>query len=599
MTPPNLLTEWARLLIGSLARAGITDAVISPGSRSTPFTWAALNEPKLTTRVIVDERAAGFFAVGHAKMTGAPVLLICTSGSAAANYFPAIVEADRSGTPLVVLTADRPFELQAADAPQTIDQVKLYGSAVRHYFDPGMPDAAPSALVGLRRVAAQAALFARGPVPGPIHINARARQPLEPVEAGDDAGRALAAAVTRLLEQPATSAPAPLLVPPAAALDEVARACARARRGVIVCGPMAPWQAPRPELIADLSLRTGFPILPEATSQLRFTAADPAFEPPVRVASFDALLRSASFRVRFRPDVVLRIGGPPTSTAWRELMERSARATDDDARIAEHVIAPNGWSDPHSTAASMLLCSLEPGVRALLEALPRTSQQDRAWVDFLIAADRAAAEALPPARGFDEAIAVRAILERAPRDAILAVGNSLPVREVDTFSAAAGHPLTVWSQRGANGIDGLIAGAAGAASAARRPTLLLIGDVSVLHDAGGLAVARACEAPLAIVVLDNGGGRIFEQLPLARSGFAREHAHAWLTPPRVDFEALARAFGVAYARGSDLSSTAAALDAALAQPGATLVHVVVDGERTIPAHRDYWADVDRRVAALS
>lgn len=613
MTPASLLTEWARLLIGSLARAGVSEAVISPGSRSTPFTWAALREPGLRCRTIIDERSAAFFAVGQAKMTGVPSLLVCTSGSAAANYFPAIIEAERSGTPLVVLTADRPFELQSADAPQTIDQVKLYGDAVRAFFETGMPDASAGALVGLRRIAAQAVLLARGPVPGPVHVNARARAPLEPVAADDDEARALAAAVDRLLAEPATLAPPPRLLPTADAIRSVARACARARRGVIVCGPMSPWQAPSAATVADLARRTGFPVLAEATSQLRFVERDgtgargTGRTTPARVDGFDALLRSESFRARFRPEVVLRLGGTPTSTAWRDLLERSARPTGDDAPVREHVFAPNGWSDPHATAASMLICSLEPALRALVDALgddaataDDAAADRRAWNDLLAAAGRAAADALgTPRPGFDEGEAVRVLIESLPAGALLGVGNSLPVREVDTFTAPCGRPIAVWSQRGANGIDGLVSGAAGAAAAAGRPAALLLGDVSALHDAGGFAVARDAEQPLAIVVLDNGGGRIFEQLPLARAGTVAESDwRAWLTPPRVDFEALARAFGIRYARADAADPARAALIEALARPGATLVHVVVDGARTIPAHREYWAEVDRRVAAL-
>ena len=603
--PPNLLTEWARLLVGSLARAGVSDAVISPGSRSTPFAWAALREPRLRCHTIVDERCAAFFAVGRAKITGRPSLLVCTSGSAAANYFPAIVEADRSGTPLLVLTADRPFELQAADAPQTIDQVKLYGDAVRAFFEVGMPDADAGALNGLNRIARQAAQLARGPLPGPMHVNARARKPLEPVSATDDASRALAAAVDRLLERTEPAEP-PSLAAPDDAIRRIARACTGARRGVIVCGPMSPWQAPRADTVAELSRATGFPVLAEATSQLRFADAGDAAA-PARVDAFDALLRADAFAARFAPDVVLRIGGSPTSTAWRDLLEHAARASAVDSPIDEYVIAPNGWSDPHGCAAAVLVCAIEPTLRGLLRACAdeeRSGEAESAraeWRSMLTEAQRAASAALGMASPeFDEGEAVKAALASLPDGTVLAVGNSLPVREVDTFSSADDRALTVWSQRGANGIDGLIAGAAGAASAADRPTALLLGDVSARHDAGGLAVARACEQPFAIVVLDNRGGPIFEQLPLARSGAVPDAEwQTWLTPPRIEFEALAAAFGVAYTRATDADSTRAAVGTALAATGATLVHVVVDGARTIPAHRAYWAEVERRLADLA
>jgi 2-succinyl-5-enolpyruvyl-6-hydroxy-3-cyclohexene-1-carboxylate synthase len=186
MSPPGLLTEWARLLMASLRAAGVRDVVLSPGSRSTPFTWAALQDAGLRCRTIIDERSAAFFAVGQARLTGLPTVLVCTSGSAAANYFPAVVEAAESATPLVLLTADRPFELQHAAAPQTIDQTRLFGDYARRFFELGMPDADPAMLEALQRMAAQAVLASRSPLPGPVHLNARARKPLEPAGGHDD-----------------------------------------------------------------------------------------------------------------------------------------------------------------------------------------------------------------------------------------------------------------------------------------------------------------------------------------------------------------------------------------------------------------------------
>jgi 2-succinyl-5-enolpyruvyl-6-hydroxy-3-cyclohexene-1-carboxylate synthase len=201
-----LLSEWSRLLLGSLARAGVEDVVLSPGSRSTPFAWAALNEPAFRCHSVADERVAAFFALGQARVRGRPSLLICTSGTAAANYYPAVIEASLSRLPLLILTADRPFELQHSAAPQAIDQIKLFGEAVRAFFELGTPDAAPSALSGVVRSVAHAAHRTRFPEPGPVHLNARARKPLEPLQAHDAASVALRANVDELLARGPTSA---------------------------------------------------------------------------------------------------------------------------------------------------------------------------------------------------------------------------------------------------------------------------------------------------------------------------------------------------------------------------------------------------------
>ncbi|HEY4105977.1 MAG TPA: thiamine pyrophosphate-binding protein, partial [Polyangiaceae bacterium] len=227
---PNQLAEWSRLLFGTLARAGIRDVIISPGSRSTPFAWAALKEPELRCRSIWDERVAGFFALGQARVTGRPSVLLCTSGSAPAHYFPALVEASQAHLPVLVLSADRPLELMHANAPQAIDQLKLFGDVCRGFFELGAPSSDSNALRGLVRQLSHACLLASYPVPGPVHLNARAQKPLEPVVATDAASLALSAEVNRLLER----GPIALTTPePHTDVTRLVDACARAERGLI------------------------------------------------------------------------------------------------------------------------------------------------------------------------------------------------------------------------------------------------------------------------------------------------------------------------------------------------------------------------------
>lgn len=597
--PANLLTEWARLLAATLQQAGVEDVVVSPGSRSTAFVWAALRRDGLRCRSIIDERDAAFFAVGHARITGRPVALLCTSGSAPANYLPAVVEASRSGIPLLVLSADRPFELQAADAPQTIDQARLYGVFARGYFDPGMPDPHPKALRALQRTAAQAVHRTRWPTPGPVQVNLRARKPLEPVEATDDRAAELRQRVDGLIAGGATQ-PAALRVGPAAgALEEMASGCAGAGRGVIVCGPVPPCHAPDPSLVLELARRTGFPLLPEATSQLRFRV--PTDGDVVVCDAFDALLRAPSFRARFAPRVVLQLGSPPTSTGWRDL----GLVLED---VERHVFSLQEWSDPRGDARSVVQGPLDAGIRALLEVLDAQGMPagtDHGWREWVRHANTGAWKAVEAAldgeeaTGLLEADAVRATVGALPGEAVLALGNSLPVREVDTFCPAGERGLTVWSQRGASGIDGLVAGAAGAATAAGRPTALLLGDVSLLHDVGGLASARDVHTPFAIVVLDNGGGRIFEQLPFAATDTDLALVRFWTTPPGIRFDAAATTFGIRHRQADTSASVGAAVGEALGTPGPTLIHVPIAGDRTVPLHRAVWSHVEEAFAGAA
>lgn len=597
MSAPNLQTEWARLLLGTLRAAGVREAVISPGGRSTPFTWAALETAGLRCRTLIDERSAAFFAVGHARLTGEPVLLICTSGSAAANYLPAVVEASESGTPLLVLTADRGLELQQAAAPQTVDQIKLFGDHVRDFFELGSPDAHPRMLGAVRRMAAQAALATRSPVPGPVHLNARARKPLEPVAADGPAAEAVRAAVDALLEGGAPASHDGAARPSADGIRALADACRSARRGLIVCGPTPPADGVPAVDLAALARATGFPVAAEPASQARF---DPGIDGAHWIDGFATLLSVPPFRERAAPDLVLQLGRPPTAAAWGGAFNRWPDTT-------RYVIAPHGWPDPWSTATAVVRGPVRPTIAALVEALdgagggPRpddAAAAGAAWLDELARANRTAWRVIDEAvaDGLSEGAAVRAAIDAVPDGGVLALGNSLPIREAEMFAPAAARPVTVWAQRGANGIDGLISGAAGAAVAAGRPTTLIIGDVSFVHDVGGLAAAREVAAPFTIVVLNNGGGRIFERLPLG-DRVPAEAMDAWLTPPPVDITAAAAAFGLAHARATDRAGLARALEEAAGRPGATVVEAVIEAGGTTAHQRDLLRRLETELEA--
>ena len=570
----NLHTAWARLFLRAAASAGVTDVVLSPGSRSTPLALAAAGEPRLRLHVIVDERAAAFFALGQARVTGRPSMLVCTSGTAGAHYFPALVEASQSFVPLLVVTADRPWELSDAAAPQTIDQVKLFGDFVRHYAELGLPDAAPSALRAVPRLAAQAVARALGPMPGPVHINARFRKPLEPVAvSGREAWEPL---WESLMERGAPAVHASAQTPDPEAVAELAERIARAERGLLVCGPSPLSQAEGRDAILALARRTGFPLLAEATSQLRF-GGDHA---GVTVCSgFDAVARIPALRGGQAPDLILELGAPPTSSGYAELLAASAGA-------ARFVIAPHGWNDPQGDATALVHAEPAALARALAVALPdraAASSWSTSWARADARAQAATERALAEA-GFTEGAVARAVLAACPEGSILVVGNSTPVRDLDAFCPASGRDVRILHQRGASGIDGLVAGAVGAATVSPRPVSLLLGDVSLLHDLTSLGLASRLEAPFVVVVVQNGGGRIFEQLPIARAVDAELFERTFATPQTVRFEPAAAAFGIAYARAETGASLAEALSAAWSRRGPTLIEAVVPphgGARTM------------------
>ncbi|HEV8549622.1 MAG TPA: 2-succinyl-5-enolpyruvyl-6-hydroxy-3-cyclohexene-1-carboxylic-acid synthase, partial [Polyangiaceae bacterium] len=355
-----LTGEWSRLLATSLAQAGLEHAVICPGSRSTPFAWALAETRGLRCHVLIDERAAAFFALGLARVTGHAALVLCTSGTAAANFFPAVVEASLARLPLLVLTADRPPELQAADAAQTIDQVKLYGAHAREFFDLGAPEPSPNALAGLRRIAMQALGATLAPVPGPVHLNARARKPLEPTAAENDADRRVSEAVSALI---ARGAPRVVTAERALAATDVAklgRALAESRRGLVVCGPLPAHSPGAARAVRSLAERLGMPLFAEATSGVRFDE-----EPDALTAdAFDLLMRSRECRERLAPDCVVRLGGTPTSSGLEVLLGENPEA-------ALHVIAEHGHPDALGRAQSVTVGPVEAVTGALLAVLAR------------------------------------------------------------------------------------------------------------------------------------------------------------------------------------------------------------------------------------
>lgn len=566
MSDAGLLSAWSRLLLASLAESGVVEVVLSPGSRSTPFVLAAGRTPGLRIVHVIDERSAAFYALGQARVTGRPSLLLCTSGTAGAHYLPAVIEAAQTGLPMLILTADRPFSLQGCDAPQTIDQRRLFGDFTRASLDLGLPDSTLGGMRALRRIAHQATAQTLWPLPGPVHLNARASKPLEPD--GSEAERALLARAQALLTEPAPRAFAPAESPSDEARAALERALAGARRPLVVAGP-APLHADAAAILRGIA-RLGLPLLVERTSQLRGGPDQGA----ARIGAFDLLLHDPAFRAQMAPDLVVQLGAPPTSGLYERWMSERAATR----RL---VIRPRGWSDPQSSAEILwadpaaLLCSLS--ARCAIEPgwTERWVQAEaRAWsaVEVAIASDPAGE------LGF-----AAAAVEALPEGALLVLGNSLPIRDVELAARPGGPAVGVLCQRGANGIDGLVSGAAGAASASGRPTLLLIGDVSLLHDVGGLAVAGEVATALVVVVLNNGGGRIFEQLPVARApGVTAEDLRRFTTPHQRDLSHAAALFGIIYSRVDSAEALSAAVGEALARGGATLIEAQVtpDSHRT-------------------
>lgn len=552
---PNLNALWARALVQELARSGVRHACLAPGNRSGPLAFALAEEPGLKVWSHIDERSAGFFALGLALATGEPALVACTTGTAAANLLPAAMEATAARVPLVLLTADRPHDLRDVGANQSPGQVGLFGAHARWSLDLPLPRAEARALRHLRAVACRAAMAARGPPAGAVHLNVPWGKPLEPTPSTDlppgfEAAHQRAALEAR--EGPFVAVHAAPRTPSAEALAPVARSL-EGQRGIIVAGPQR--EAHLPAALASLAAATGFPVLADPLSGARF---GPGSERTI--AAYDAFLQSATVRAALRPDVVLRVGAAPTSDALLGWLEESAAPLvliDDDP----------GWREPLHLHGHRVLADPALACEALASAVGAPAP--RAWGEAWHALDRAAAPSLSRNAAFFEGAAVRATLDALPAGATLFVSNSLPIRDLDRFGSPRPRALRVLANRGASGIDGIPSTALGIAAAGPGPVVGLLGDLAFLHDLPGLLALPRLGIEATLVVLNNDGGRIFEQLPAARFGDRFEEL--FVTPHGLDLEDAARLFGAPFRRAADAKGYEEALAGALAEGGAQIV----------------------------
>ena len=534
---------WAEL-----AASGVTDVVISPGSRSTPLAVAARNQDGLRITVLLDERVAGFCALGMAKATGRPVALVCTSGTAAANYLPAVVEAHHSGVPLVVCTADRPPEHRDAGAGQTIDQVKLYGDHVRWFAEAPCDFDQPDYFA---RLAVRAATTAgAGPNPGPVHLNWPFRKPLEPQgpipRSSSTVGRPV--------------------VPVRPLVDADVEAVSRlaGRRGLIVSGALDVDDAGAAAIVG-FAEAAGWPVVADVGSQLRGRG-------PLVLDGAEWVLGRADLA----PDVLVRLGGPPSNRAVIDFVE-SCPAPD---RLL--VDPRRRWEDPSFGWTQ----SLASDPAALLGAASaRMGSADGAWAASWIEAAHDAWNGVEEALGSAdllEPLLAAALLRALPPEVALYASSSMPVRDATTFWPPDALPRRVLVNRGANGIDGVVSSALGAALALDQPVAALVGDVALLHDIGGLLAAALADVDLTVVVPNNDGGGIFSLLPVASGSREVHFEELFHTPHGVSLRDLANGLGVRHCRVEQADELA---DAVTKASGVTVIEVPIDHDAAMKQRR--------------
>ena len=568
MDVTNRNTALASALAEELARAGVEHACVSPGSRSAPLALALWKEPGIRVWSQIDERCAGFFALGIAQATGRPAVVVTTSGTAGANVHPAVAEADEARVPLIVVTADRPPELRGRGAGQTIDQLKLYGGAVRWFCELGVAQADDTGLLHYRSAAVRAVAETRGRPPGPVHLNVPLTEPLapDPDPQGVTARRRLALEgrgprpLTEVSEALGEAAPETV-----SALAQVLTEC---ERGVILAGRSR--AADLAEPTAALARACGFPILAEPTSQLRCGEHDLDHV----VAPYDLLFRDLP--PELEPELVVRVGDMVTSKAVRTWLQSS------DAR--QVVIDPDGaWNEP--TATAELIARADPGplFRSFAEQLePRDG---RTWLDTWLAAARAAdleVDSFFTELGDElfEPRVHRDLSALLPEGSTVYVASSMPIRDLETFLPKTPRALRFLANRGANGIDGLVSSGLGAAATTDGRAFVVTGDVGLYHDMNGLLATRRLGVDATVIVMNNGGGGIFDFLPIAR--YPDGYEELFGTPTGLDLEKVADLYGLRFTRVGSYAE----LPGALASPG--LVEIPLSRPRNVELHQELF-----------
>ncbi len=538
--PEDVQATFCATLVDQWVRMGLRHAVVAPGSRSTPMALALAARTDLSLQIAHDERSAAFIALGIGMATRVPAALLCTSGTAATHFHAAVVEADLSGVPLLALTADRPPELQGIGAPQTINQVRLYGDVVRCYADPGVAEAGASST--WREFAAQWWALATGANPGPVHVNLPLREPLVGV-----AG-----------ELPPLGVVEPKPNDEQSPFDAAGLAASlSARRGVIVAGSGVD-DAAAVEVLANALL---WPVFADPRSGCRHL--------PHAVSCFDPILRSAAFADAHRPEVVLHLGEPPASKVLGQWLLAGEA-------LHVHVHAQQRTIDPLRLVTQRIVSQPSIACRELAALVSAVNDE---WL-----ADWKRAEQLGQ-RAIDAALQAEPLSEPgiarilSDREARLVVSSSMPVRDVEWFGRAESE-TKVYANRGANGIDGVVATAIGVAVGSGKRTVVLLGDVAFCHDQSSLTALASRQLPLTIVVVDNDGGGIFSFLPQAKTLLSEQFEQLFGTPHGTDIVGVARAHGL----GATTAATTTELLAALGDAAITVVRVASDRRRNVVDH---------------
>lgn len=575
MNHQESLTAYLAAFVVELVQTGIKDVVVSPGSRSTPMAMVMAEHPELNIHIHVDERSAAFFALGIAKATNKPVAILCTSGTAAANYFPAIIEARYSRVPLLVLTADRPHELREVGAPQAIDQIHLYGQHVKWFADMALPENSNELIRYARTVGARAAAIASQAPAGPVHLNFPFREPLIPK---------LDEEIFELKERPMgyVQVRNGELTIRQDEFREISQKLKGYKKGIIVCGNISDNRFA--QAVTELSAALKFPVLADPLAQLR-SGLHPLEN---IVEAYDTFLRNEDAKEYLKPDVILRFGAMPVSKALTIFLKENHQAE-------QFVIdGAGGWRDPATLSTEMIFCN-ETIFCEQLSGLTETKESTEfleKWreINELTKANMAL---IKDSQMLSEGRLFYQIAEMLPEEATLFVGNSMPIRDLDSFFLNNHKSIKVMANRGANGIDGTVSTALGAALYSQ-PLYLVLGDLTFFHDLNGMIAAKLYGIDIRIIVVNNNGGGIFSFLP--QSQHPKNFELLFGTPLNLEFEHAVRMFNGNYTKVKDWDHFHELMKQSSDVKGLNVYEVVTNRDSNLTQHRDFWRIVSQEIS---
>ena len=579
---------WAEIFVKELSLRGVKYASISPGSRNTPLTIAFAKNKKIKTFIHIDERSSGYFALGLAKASGTPVAVVCTSGTATAELYPAIIEAYQQRVPLIVCTADRPPELLDMGANQTINQQNIYKNHIRYFADAGLPSPTVKKFQHLRKTAGKAVFESTIKSKGPVHLNFPFRKPFEPKTFTDEIDSKILSSVNKKLKSDKDNFYlSDKDISKLSWFKTITRQIKKSKKGLIIVGP----ENYNPKFLKNcqsLSQKLGYPVLADGTSQLRFGR-----QPKDNIITgYDAFLRSNNFVKNHKPDIILQFGRTITSKGLDTYLEK--------CNAPRFMINEYGdWFDPSDRSIGSYACKPYLFCEKMLEQIKLNGQhiKNNGWLNSFKKAEAVSLtlkNKIVDNSGFpNEGRIINEIIQTVPDNCQIMLSNSMPVRDFDYFASNTNKKIVIFNNRGASGIDGITSTALGIAAAGNKPTILITGDLAFYYDLNGLLSARNYKIPLVIILINNNGGGIFEILPI--SNYKEIFNKYFVVPHNLDFSPFVKAYGGKYKRVKNWKDFNKSLETAFRSKNLNVIEIKTNAPNSLSTRKKFWNAVGNKL----